>query len=227
MLFALANPCNEPRQEDDVPAPSSRLERRHAETRDEILRAARDLVVEKGARNVSLREVGRRIDLSAPALYRYFPGGRDEVMAELARHGLETLGRHLRRVPATLAVDERLIELGMAYLAFAHEHAGELALMFDSLSALGTLDVEEGAEMFGATSLFQLIDEVVRQGVAQGVLHARDEDDVALMWHGAWALLHGMAFVEQTHQHHDELFDERGRDVLRIFVNGLKTEWTR
>ena len=46
-----------------------RRERRHNETREEILRAARALVVEKGAAELSLREVAARTQFTPPALY--------------------------------------------------------------------------------------------------------------------------------------------------------------
>jgi AcrR family transcriptional regulator len=185
-------------------SPSDRQGRRHSETRDEILRAARALVVDKGAGNLTVRELARRV--------------------ELASQDLEHLSKHMLAVPDGMPVDERLIEIGLAYVQFAREHPAELNLLFDSLGALAG---EDGSlEMLTPTPLFQTITGVLRAGVDQGLFHAREDDDVMLMWHGAWALVHGIATVERTHQHHDELFRARARDVLRVFVNGLKTDWT-
>ena len=207
-------------------SPTSRQERRHQETRDEILSAARALVVEKGARSLTVRELAGRVDFTAPALYRYFGGGRDEILLALAAEDLDHLSAHLFTVPDSLPVDERLIELGLAYIQFAREHPAELDLLFESLSALSRKAQDESLEVLAPTPLFQIVQSVLEDGIAQGVLHARDEDDVMLMWHGAWALAHGLVAVERTHQHHDELFRARARDVLRAFVNGLKTDWT-
>ena len=109
---------------------------------------------------------------------------------------------------------------------FAREHPAELDLLFESLSALSRKAQDDSLEVLTPTPLFQIIQSVLEDGIAQGMLHARDEDDVMLMWHGAWALVHGLVAVERTHQHHDELFRARARDVLRAFVNGLKTDWT-
>jgi AcrR family transcriptional regulator len=210
-------------------SPTARQDKRHQETRDEILAAARDLVAEKGARKLTVRELAGRVDLTAPALYRYFPDGKDEVLLALAAQDLDHLSTHLLTVPDTLPVDERLIEIGLAYIQFAREHPAELDLLFESLSALSR-DTQNGSiELLTAVPLFTSIQDVLREGIAQGVLHARGEDaeeDVMLMWHGAWALVHGLVAVERTHQHHDELFRARARDVLRAFVNGLKTDWT-
>jgi len=206
--------------------PTSRQDKRHQEIRDEILSAARALVVEKGARSLTVRELAGRVDFSAPALYRYFDGGKDEILLSLAAQDLDHLSAHLLTVPEALPVDERLIELGLAYIQFAREHPAELDLLFESLSALSRQAQDDSLEVLTPTPLFQIIQSVLEDGIAQGVLHARDEDDVMLMWHGAWALVHGLVAVERTHQHHDELFRARARDVLRAFVNGLKTDWT-
>jgi AcrR family transcriptional regulator len=208
-------------------SPTSRQDKRHQETRDEILRAARALVVERGARNLTVRELAGRVDFSAPALYRYFEGGRDEILLALAAQDLDHLSAHLLTVPGSLPVDERLIETGLAYIQFAREHPAELDLLFDSLGALSPQTQEGSLEVLTPTPLFDVVIGAIEQGVAEGVLHADGKDDVVLMWHGAWALVHGLVEVERTHQHHDELFRARARDVLRAFVNGLKTDWTR
>jgi AcrR family transcriptional regulator len=206
--------------------PTTRQDKRHQETRDEILKAARALVVEKGARNLTVRELAGRVDLTAPALYRYFEGGRDEILLALAAQDLDHLSAHLLSVPDSLPVDEHLIELGLAYIQFAREHPAELDLLFESLGALSREAQNDNLEVLTPTPLFTIINGVLEEGIAQGVLHSRNEDDVMLMWHGAWALVHGLVAVERTHQHHDELFRARARDVLRAFVNGLKTDWT-
>lgn len=210
-------------------SPTTRQDKRHQETRDEILAAARDLVAEKGARRLTVRELAGRVDLTAPALYRYFPDGKDEVLLALAAQDLDHLSKHLLTVPEALPVDERLIEIGLAYIQFAREHPAELDLLFESLSGLSRETQNGSVELLTTVPLFTLVQDVLREGIVQGILHARsehEEEDAMLMWHGAWALVHGLAAVERTHQHHDELFRARARDVLRAFVNGLKTDWT-
>lgn len=205
---------------------STRQDRRRQETRDEILRAARELVVERGARELTVRELAKRVDFTAPALYRYFEGGKDEILLALAAQDYDHLSRHLLTVPTDLPVDERLIELGLAYIQFAREHPAELDLLFESLQAMSREAQDNSLEVLGPSPLFQAVQDALRTGAAQGILHARDENDVILMWHAAWAMVHGLATVERTYEHHDDLFRTRARDVLRAFVNGLKTDWT-
>ena len=49
---------------------------------DELLTAARELVLEHGPEAVSIAEVARRVGLSRPALYEYF-SSRDELLAAI------------------------------------------------------------------------------------------------------------------------------------------------
>lgn len=207
-------------------SPADRREKHRLETREEILGAARALVVEKGAGGLTVRELAARVEFTAPALYRYFEGGRDEILLALAAQDLEHLALHLRAVPDALPADERLVELGLAYIQFAREHPAELDLLFESLGGLSRRAQEEDLRALEPGPLFEVIRGVLEQGIAEGVLRARNTDDVMLMWHGAWALVHGLVVVERTHEHHVELFKARARDLLRAFVNGLKTEWT-
>jgi len=206
---------------------SSRQERRRRETRDEIVRAARAIVIEAGAESLTLREIARRTDFSASALYRYFEGGRQEILLELARGSLTVLESHLRRVSTALPPDERIIEMGMVYLDFARTHGQEITLIFDSLAAIGPLDESTSdAELLQPTGVLQLLVGSLREGVEQGVFAIADED-LLLVMHGAWSYVHGLAVIERMHDHQPCLFGDRARDLLRAFVNGFNTEWTR
>jgi len=206
---------------------SRRQERRHLETRDEILRAARRIVIESGAQNLTVREIARRTDFTPSALYRYFEHGRQEILLEIARGSLTVLESHLERVPVDLPPDERIIEMGMVYLGFSRDHAEEVTLLFDSITAMDPFDLETADEtLLRPTGVFQLIIDALREGVAQGLFVIAD-DDLQLVMHGAWSYVHGLAMVERMHEHHEVLFGERARDLLRAFVHGLNTEWTR
>jgi len=206
---------------------TSRQERRHRETRDEILRAARRIVIESGAQKLTVREIARRADFTPSALYRYFEHGRQEILVEIARGSLVVLEGHLERVPVDLPPDERIVEMGMVYLEFSRDHAEEVTLLFDSITAMDSFDLETADEaLLMPTGILQLIIEALREGVAQGLFVISD-DDLQLVMHGAWSYVHGLAMVERLHEHHEVLFGDRARDLLRAFVNGLNTQWVR
>ena len=76
-----------------------RRERRHRETRDDILIAAREVLLERGAADLSLREIARRAGYSAGALYKYFDN-KDDVVKALADRAMGALLEAFATVPA-------------------------------------------------------------------------------------------------------------------------------
>jgi AcrR family transcriptional regulator len=77
---------------------SPRLERRarqRAASRASILDAARIVAAREGARNLSLRAVAAEAGFAPAALYGYF-AGKDELLLALAAEDLSTLARAMR-----------------------------------------------------------------------------------------------------------------------------------
>ena len=111
----------------------SRRDRRRLATRAEILVAARELLLEVGPEALSLRQVARRADFSPAALYTYFPS-RDRLVASLFAESFERLDAYLRRVPADLPPERRVVELGLAYMEFARENPMDLRCILLSTS---------------------------------------------------------------------------------------------
>ena len=202
-----------------------RRERRHQETRDDILRVARQVVIESGAEQLTVREIARRADFAPSALYRYFEGGRPEILFAIAKTSVAVLEGHLARVARGLPPAERIVAMGEAYLRFAREHPEEVTLLFDSLTAMEPLDLEHPDESFLApTGVYRLLESALREGIADGTFRIAERDLMFVM-HGTWALVHGLASVERLHEQHGGVFDDRGRDLIRAFVNGLGSEW--
>ena len=113
-------------------AAPTRRERARAQTRDEILVAARDLV--RQGEEINMRAVGRAIGMTAPALYRYVDG-HDDLLDLLGGSLYEELIAEL--VHARDAVDEsdlvaRLIAMAHAFRDWALAHRQEYGLLFAS-----------------------------------------------------------------------------------------------
>ena len=190
----------------------SRRERRHGDTRDEILLAAREVLLERGAADLSLREIARRAEFSPGALYRYFDN-KDDVIKALADKAMGALLAEFDRVPAGLPPDERALELGMAYLEFARGNPADVAVIALHESTPHALPL---------TGEHRTLEEVV-----VGVFTLADGEDPDFMAYGAWALVQGLAQFEQ--QQRPEIVDRvrsKQRLLLRVYINGLKTDWS-
>lgn len=137
--------------------PPTRRERARAQTRKEILVAARDLV--RQGEEINMRAVGRAVGMTAPALYRYVDGHEDlldllggslyeELIADLV-HARDALD------PADLI--PRLIAMAHAFRNWALAHRHEYGLLFASplMSEAHTNNgcTHEAGERFGAVFL--------------------------------------------------------------------------
>jgi AcrR family transcriptional regulator len=199
----------------------SRRQRRHSETREEILEAAREVLLERGAADLSLREIARRAGFSPAALYKYFDN-KDDVIKALADKAMGALLVEFGTVPPGLPLDERALEMGMAYLEFARHNPEDVAVIALHESTLHALPLtNEHLAMEDA------VVGVFRDGVAQGVFTQTDADDAENMAYGAWALVQGLAAFEQ--QQRPVVADKvrnKQRQLLRVYINGLKTDWS-
>lgn len=208
-----------------VPAGARRRERHRQETRDEILRTAREIVIEQGADRLTIREIARRTDFTPSALYRYFEGGRQEILLALTSVCVDVLDGYLARVRKPASPAERIVTMGAAYLRFAREHPQEEKLLFDSVTAMETLDLERPDEAFLAPhGVFRLLESAVREGIAEGTFRL-PEKDVMVVIVGTWVFVHGLITVERLHELHGGVSSERLRGLIRAYVNGLGSDW--
>jgi AcrR family transcriptional regulator len=199
----------------------SRRDRRRAETREEILDAAREVFAETGALDFSLSEIARRLGFTPAALYRYFDS-RDDLIKALAESAIANLAAALGTVSPSRPPDERVVEMGMAYLEFARANPHDIALVALHESWHVT-------SAGGHSGLEELVLGVFRDGVAAGVFSAESDKDVYLMLYGLWSLVHGMAVLadRQPLKAAKTPRPARQRQLLQAFVDGLKAaDWS-
>jgi AcrR family transcriptional regulator len=196
-----------------------RHERRRAETRADILAAAREVLLERGAADLSLREIARRAGYSPGALYKYFDD-KGDLIRSLANDAMGALVEGFATVPDGLPPDERAVEIGMAYLAFARTHPEDVELIAVNEAAIHAQPSSPEHER-----LEEVVIGVMRDGVEAGVFKLPAEDAECAAF-GAWAFVQGLASFERQ-QGSDLAVRLRGRQrqVLGAYVNGLKTGW--
>ena len=198
----------------------TRRERRHSQTRDEILAAAREVLAERGVADLSLREIARRADFSPAALYKYFDN-KDEVIGALADGAMHALVEAFTAVPADLPPDRRAVELGVLYLQFSRDHPADVAVieMHESTAHPQPLTDDHAA-------LEEAVVGVFRNGLDAGVFTG-GEQEAEMMAYGAWALVQGLARFERVQRPAvSDKVKTHQRDLLTIYVNGLKTDWS-
>lgn len=142
---------------------------------------------ENGAKELSLRELARRLGVSEAAPSRHFKG-KEELLAAIASSGFEELAGQ-RRELAALQLDalSKAREMMLSYVRYGQTHAGLFDLMTGPrlLQEFVRGDVEGTSNVsyaYFSDSVFVL---AVESGWPQEQLH--------LLSHAAWSMEHGLA----------------------------------
>ncbi|MCC6614304.1 MAG: TetR/AcrR family transcriptional regulator [Anaerolineae bacterium] len=112
--------------------PRQRDETAFEETQATIKDIARQQMAEEGTAAISLRGIGRAMDMTAPALYRYYPT-RDDLITALIVDGFNGLADALEAADVALAeqpLPERLFGLLVTYRRWASEHRVDFQLIY-------------------------------------------------------------------------------------------------
>ncbi|MHC1781379.1 MAG: TetR/AcrR family transcriptional regulator [Anaerolineaceae bacterium] len=109
-------------------------DRKHEFTRTEIKDAARQLMAELGTAGLSLRGIARRMELTAPAIYRYYPS-LDDLITALIVDNFNDLADTLEAARASSAAagqgtTEQILAVLMAYREWARQKPVDFQLIY-------------------------------------------------------------------------------------------------
>lgn len=168
--------------------PGSRRGYHHGNLREALIRAALDLIGEKGPAGFTFADAARMAGVSSAAPYRHFRD-RDALMADVARRGFEQFGVALARAwnegrPEPLAAFENI---GRAFLDFARKEPAYYAAMFEAgIAHDADPDLRQAAD--DAFAVLRRASETLC------ALLPRERRPPALMMSlHVWALSHGIA----------------------------------
>ncbi|GAA2215978.1 helix-turn-helix domain-containing protein [Nonomuraea monospora] len=112
-----------------------------SDTRTRIQAVARELFVQQGIQNTSLRQISERLGITKPALYYHF-SSRDDLVRSIVEPLVEDIERFLRgRAPGgepRVLLDD--------YFELIWRHREVIVMMVRDLTTLGHLDL--GTRMF-------------------------------------------------------------------------------
>jgi AcrR family transcriptional regulator len=187
----------------------------HGNLRTVLLEQAERTVRERGAQNLSLRELARDVGVSHGAPRRHF-SDRQALLDALAQAGFNRLGDELRTAFAG-AGDEfpsRLLATAVAYVRFATRDAALLELMF-----AGKHRPDSEAVGAAADRAFSVMLELIEQGQADGALEAGEPDGVGLV---LFATIQGIAALVNGGMVPPDRLDELVADATARFLRGSR-----
>jgi AcrR family transcriptional regulator len=179
--------------------PAGRKRRGEGHTRrEEILQAAKELFLEQGYEQTTMRRIADRVGISAPAVYLYFKDKEALMLAlcdQTFAHLIEAVSDLERTVSDPL---ERVRRFGQAYARFGLDHPDEYRLIFlgtntpEAIRQAGhRAPVEELAQPgMGGALVFQRLVSFLVEVEASGVKLNYPPDTCAeLCWMGVHGLV--------------------------------------
>lgn len=160
----------------------------HGDLREDLVRAALELIKEKGPAGFTFADAARWAGVSPAAPYRHFRD-RDELIADVAKRGFDEFAESLRKAwdegrPDTRAAFDRL---GKAYLDFARKEPAYYAAMFEAGVPIGDKTELRDA----ADRAFGVLRSAAEQLVAK--MPAKGRPPALMVALHVWAMTHGIA----------------------------------
>ena len=220
-----------------APRPAPRRERARAATIDEIKHTALDLMRNNGSIDIKFTDIARVMELTPPALYRYF-ADRDALLNVLIADAYVALGAAVAAAREAVPVEDvwrRFLAIAQAYRHWARSDP-QLFTLILGMPIAGYVAPEEGPTTEAAQGAMLELSRVFVDANRQGKLdepmirsvtddlvehkkqkhHEADEMSAghfAAMLH-CWASLHGFTALE-AYGHFDWL-TEKARDGLFV-----------
>lgn len=162
-----------------------------ADFRSRVCDIAADLFAEKGEDGFNMRELAKRLGVSAMTPYRYFKD-KSAILGEVRARAFARLADRLQ---AALAAGPDALCFAEAYLQFVRQEQTQYRLMYDL--GQGAADPFAGPEERRARSMFSLL---MRALQAQDGL-AGEPEQTALSF---WCALHGLGALYLAGKMSDE-----------------------
>jgi len=156
----------------------------HGDLKRALVEAALATLRERGGEAVSLREVARRVGVSAAAPYHHF-ASREALLGAVAAWGIEAMGRAMAEAQAAApdGPEDQLVAVGMGYLLFALREPAVFRAMMRPGQARGRAPPPGGPAERLHRALSRLREE---RGGGR---------DPAIEAHLCWAAVHGLAVL--------------------------------
>src|SRR5512133_4029030 len=118
--------------EKNLMSPRPRRDEQQSNLQEAIKETAWKQIAEFGATALSLRAIARKLNISAPAIYNYFPD-RDALVTALIIDAYTSFGDSQLEARDAIPVDDvkgRMSAIGMAYRNWALTHPQRYQLIF-------------------------------------------------------------------------------------------------
>lgn len=203
-----------------VITPNQRRQRNHDEVTASILRAAQAVMREKGAADLNLQAVARRVGMRAPSLYHYFDS-RNAIYEALFVLGMRMYRERLEGVFAEYgATWEGLQRTIMGYLSFALEYPELYQLLFER-PVPGFVPSAEG--LAEGQEVLNLGRRMAAQAIGAGVFRTSASPEAVADL--VIALIHGLTAQHLANEPHLPAGEGRFGGLVPAVMDLLRRAW--
>ena len=136
-----------------MPTAVAAAEQSLGDARDRVVRAAELCFAQYGVAKTTVEDVARLAGISRASVYRYFPGGRDEIiLAALLASAHEFIPQIPARLRSARSVGDAIVELIVSAVDWVRGEPWRAALLATPLSR--TLDAADAAAPYAVCSAF-------------------------------------------------------------------------
>ncbi|MDF1781428.1 MAG: TetR/AcrR family transcriptional regulator [Alcanivoracaceae bacterium] len=160
----------------------------HGNLRAALIDEGLVLLEQTGEAKFSLRELARRVGVTANAAYRHF-ANKDALLMGLAAEGMRLFAASQAQAWAATSGDDadKFLSMGSNYVRFAQGRPELFRLMFGRYTVEHRSDELEQASNFAFAGL--------TQGVAAALGLSVESEETQLAAYNAWAVVHGFSHL--------------------------------
>lgn len=169
---------------------SERKQRDKEELREKIVSAARELFLQYGIENTSMRMIADKIEYSPATIYLHFKD-KNELFYVIMDKAFFKFFSYFSRAAHVQEPMERLHHLGRLYLQFAREHPFYYDLMFVTKGPMSTLPEDDRWENGGRSHA--ILTTTVQDCIDAGYFKGHEPKALSL---AIWSSVHGLATLK-------------------------------
>lgn len=204
---------------------SERKEREKERKKALMLKAAEDVILEKGLDSLNMDDVARRAEVSKGSLYQYFRN-KTELVLGICAKASSLLSRDISSVlTKDIPGIEMVYTMGATFLTFVGNHPEFFRAMrfFDNLNEVELSESEYVAQcQANKERSFTSMVRAIQIGIQDGTINPSYEPrELAVL---LWATSQGMVNMAYLHQNspHFHLLEQNKIEVKSLFKNYMK-----